>query len=87
MKRIALIAVLGLAITGCTKDPERVNTAGAGGFQVNTLFTHEGCTVYRFYDARTVYYVKCENGSARTSEEHMEGKVTVQNSVSTETVE
>ena len=87
MKRIALIAMLALTVAGCSKNAERTEIRGAGGFEVQTLFTHEGCTVYRFYDDRTVYFVKCENGSARTSEEHMEGKVTVQNSVSTETVE
>lgn len=87
MKRIALIAMLALAITGCTKDAERTEIRGAGGFEVQTLFTHEGCTVYRFYDDRRVYFVKCENGDARTSEEHMEGKVLIRNDVNTEIVE
>lgn len=86
MKRIALIAVVALAIAGCYKHAERSETRGAGGFEVQTLFTHEGCTVYRFYDARTVYFVRCEDGKAFTNEEHMEGRTTVANEVHTEMV-
>jgi hypothetical protein len=31
------------------------------------MFTHEGCTVYRFFDQRYHYYVRCQGAeSART---------------------
>lgn len=90
MKRIALIAMLVLA-TGCAKNAERTDTKGVGEFQVETLFTHDGCTVYRFHDIRYRYFVKCENGDASTTSSYsvQSGKTTtvVDDEISTETVE
>lgn len=87
MKQIALIAMLVLA-TGCYKDPERTEIKGVGGFQVATLFTHDGCTVYRFSDGgRGRYFVKCENGNAMTMTEHTQGKSSFPETIQTESVE
>lgn len=55
--------ILVMFLFGCTKPAEeshRVNTQ----FSVEKLFTHEGCSVYRFEDNRYHYYVKCNNSSA-----------------------
>lgn len=87
MKRIALIAMLVLA-TGCAKNAERTETKGIGGFQVETLFNHDGCTVYRFEDAgRNRYFVKCENGSDSTITTHSSGKSSFPETIQTETIE
>lgn len=63
---LGLIAVA--LVAGCAKEPESVATVGAGGVQAETLFTHEGCRVYRFSDnGRYVYYTNC-SGSAKWAE-------------------
>ena len=50
------------ALIGCSRDAEKSTPAGRD-FQVDTLFTHDGCTVYRFYDeGRARYFTNC-NGS------------------------
>lgn len=52
-----------LALVACSKQPESSQRKGA--FNVDTLFTHDGCTVYRFVDgAQTVYYTKCQQSSS-----------------------
>lgn len=61
--KIAVILIAAVGLFGCQKQPE-VSTH-QGNFNVEKLFTHEGCTVYRFYDDRTVYYTNCQ-GQANT---------------------
>lgn len=56
---IIAVAVL----SGCQKAPESSRTAGQG-FNVEKLFTVDGCTVYRFYDDRSVYFTNC-NGATQ----------------------
>ena len=62
-----LIACLLLALAGCGERPvERTSTNNAA-IQVDTLFTKDGCTVYRFEDAgRYRYFVRCDSGHTRT---------------------
>lgn len=59
MKTLAALLLASVALVACQKSPEQSTHKGQGGFNVETLFTHEGCTVYRFYDDRTVYYTNC----------------------------
>lgn len=63
--KIGLAALFVLALAGCKKEPTGPSQF-KGGFKVETLFTHEGCTVYRFEDDRTIYFTKCE-GAASSS--------------------
>ena len=86
MKRIALIAMLVL-VTGCYKAAEHTETKGVGEFEVETLFTHEGCTVYRFEDGRTRYFVKCQNGDASTMTSHSAGKTVFDGTITTSNVD
>lgn len=60
MKILTILAACAV-VAGCTKPAETTAQAGAdGGFTVERLFTHEGCTAYRFKDGGTrVYYTKC----------------------------
>lgn len=67
MRRVALALALLAALAGCQKAAESSAAAGVE-FRVDKLFTHDGCTVYRFYDGSTRYFAKCEG--ATTS--HME---------------
>ena len=58
MKTLVSILVVAASLAACSKPPEASTSAGKE-FVVEKLFTHEGCTVYRFSDDRTVYYTKC----------------------------
>lgn len=52
-----LTAVLAV---GCTKHPEKVESSTNPNVAVATLFTHDGCTVYRFEDGgRDHYFARC----------------------------
>ena len=56
-KTLIILAVALLA--GCSKQAETSTAVGAE-FVVDKLFTHEGCTVYRFYDGGNArYYTNC----------------------------
>lgn len=61
------IIIIGCALylTACQKNAEQTARVG-NDFKVEKLFTHEGCTVYRFDDNRTVYYTNCQ-GSTQSS--------------------
>jgi hypothetical protein len=65
MRWIIVIAVA-TALTGCSKPAEESRTAGAAGvFEVERLFTHDGCSVYRFWDAGTQrYFTNCSGDTA-----------------------
>ena len=49
-------------LTACQKPAESSATVGRE-FKVEKLFTHEGCTVYRFFDDRHVYYTNCQGST------------------------
>lgn len=66
ISRSLIVAAAVLALAACDKTPERSTHVGAQ-FQVDRLFTHEGCTVYRFEDGgRNRYYANC-SGNVTTS--------------------
>ena len=68
---IVLLSLLALA--GCQKNPE--STAHVGNdFKVAKLFEYDGCTVYRFYDDRTVYFTRCEGNKPTTAYSESCGK-------------
>lgn len=57
MKRF--LGVLFLAL-GCAQDPVAKNTTDNPKVPVDLLFTNNGCSVYRFFDAgRYHYYADC----------------------------
>lgn len=61
-----LIATFALA--GCYKPAETSSTVGAGAFQVERLFTYDGCTMYRFEDAGYPrYFTRCESATSSTT--------------------
>ena len=66
ISRSLIVAAAVLALTACERRAEVSSHAGTD-FQVDRLFTHEGCTVYRFEDGgRNRYYANC-SGKATTS--------------------
>lgn len=67
MMRAAFILAAVLAVSGCTNQAESSTAAGVE-FQVDRLFTHDQCTVYRFRDGGTSrYFARCEGTAATGS--------------------
>jgi len=67
------LIILALLCAGCAKQAETTASANAS-FEVDTLFTKDGCTVYRFFDA--AHYRYFTNCSGSTSYETVYGKFT-----------
>jgi hypothetical protein len=62
MKRILVLAAI-LALAGCSK-PAETSTSVGREFVVDTLFTHEGCIVYRFNDGgNNRYFTNCSGST------------------------
>lgn len=76
MKKLAIAFIAVIALSACQKQAEDESTVGTGGIKVEKLFTHDRCTVYRFYDGRTVYYTDCR-GAASWSESYPCGKAAI----------
>ena len=66
MNKLILVSVVLLG--ACQGHPETVTKVNQD-FQVEKLFTFEGCTVYRFQDAGTVYFTNCK-GSVKWEKSH-----------------
>lgn len=67
MMRAIAIAACALVLAACGKPAEHSAPAGVG-FNVDRLFTHEGCTVYRFGDAGEYrYFTKCDGAASSSS--------------------
>ena len=72
MKSIFFVMFAALAVAGCTKAPEYSSPAGRE-FVVDKLFTHEGCTMYRFSDGGYLrYFAKCDGESVTAQTEWVE---------------
>ena len=64
--------IAALTVAGCNKAPEYSAPAGRE-FVVDKLFTHEGCTVYRFSDGGySRYFAKCGEDSVTAHTEWRE---------------
>lgn len=83
IKRGLLIASA-LMLSACSKPSEEAKMVGTGEIKVERLFTHEGCTVYRFTDYRFVHYANC-SGTTTTTENYPCGKSTCTRDVSVAT--
>lgn len=71
MKKLFMLAAM-LALIGCEKASEV--QVQSGEFNVERLFTVDGCTAYRFRDSgRAVYYTNCQGSTQST---YSEGKHT-----------
>ncbi len=59
MMRALATCVLAMLLTACVNDPLATSPSSNPDLHVDTLFTHDGCTVYRFHDLGYHYYVRC----------------------------
>jgi hypothetical protein len=81
MKKLLFVAVL---LSACQSDPIESSRTDNSEITVHKLFTHEGCTIYRFNDGgRIVHYASCQSSSDTTWED-LEGKVHVRRNITTE---
>lgn len=65
MKTLLTILAL-LTLSACGKPAESTTQVGVE-FVVHKLFTHEGCTLYRFYDGGYArYYTNCSGSTSWT---------------------
>ena len=67
MKLTILILSLLLILASCQKDPVSTHQTDNSEIKVSKLFTYDSCTVYRFYDNETHYFVKCPCNCSVTS--------------------
>lgn len=64
--RLLLPTILVLLLAACQKPPISTASTENPEIPVDTLFTKDGCTVYRFWDNGRRYFVRCESGSSST---------------------
>ena len=68
MNPIRAILALCLLLSACGKDPVSRSGTDNAEVQVDLLFTHDGCKVYRFSDVGYYrYYAVCGNAQVSTS--------------------
>lgn len=66
VRRLALAAACLLA-AGCGEKAIGIDPTNNAAVNVERLFDHDGCTVYRFHDyGHPRYYVRCRDQPART---------------------
>lgn len=69
-KQILSAGLIGLLVLvlliSCSKDPVSTNKTNNSEINIELLFEHDGCKVYRFYDAGyRQYFVKCDSSSTQ----------------------
>ena len=63
-----LVGLTVLVLSGCEGAPPETTTHAGMGYEVSKLFTHEGCSVYRFSDyGNARYYTNCSGSTSYTS--------------------
>lgn len=66
MKAVMFLLVA-VALAGCGHQAESTATGTNPAIPVDTLFSHEGCTVYRFLDAGSFHYFSKCPGAGHSS--------------------
>ena len=67
MNKKIMLALAALAmVAGCEK-PAESGAHTVAGFTVERLFTHDGCTVYRFRDYHPRYFTRCDGIAAQST--------------------
>lgn len=63
------LCLLGLGCSACfsASAPVSSSPSNNSNIEVETLFTHDGCTVFRFFDAGYHYYARCDGAHATIS--------------------
>ena len=56
-------SLLLLLLTGCMTEPIATAPTNNASIQVDLLFEHDGCRVYRFRDVSYHYYAQCNTSA------------------------
>lgn len=84
MNKFVIIACV-LGLVGCDKPPVKEDQTNNKEFSIATLFSHDNCTVYRFWDAGSRhYFVKCSNTAQTISQQSCGKNCTRDENISTE---
>jgi hypothetical protein len=67
MRTPLLVAALFVGTVGCFASPVAVNSTNNPNIDVELLFEHDGCKVYRFNDHSYHYFARCDGPSAPPS--------------------
>ena len=59
--------LLMLSLAGCMTEPLATVPTNNAGIQVDLLFQHDGCNVYRFRDVTYHYFAKCNGAGPNAS--------------------
>ncbi len=79
------LVVLSLWLTGCANAPVSSGSSNNPQVPVDLLFTHDGCSVYRFSDEGYLhYYAVCGSQSVTMSQQVRSGKTSRPDSLPTE---
>ncbi|MDB5244545.1 MAG: hypothetical protein JWN18_415 [Parcubacteria group bacterium] len=63
---VIIAALIGLA--ACEKAPLRTESSNNAQINVQLLFEHDGCKIYRFADnGYNLYFTKCDRGQSHVS--------------------
>lgn len=73
MKKVFLIVLVAVSLMACKKGAMNTSKTINPEFDLELLFEHDGCKVYRFYDGRYIYYTDCR-GQASWSVTTSSGK-------------
>lgn len=68
--RLAVLVAATLLLAGCTNDNDPVSRSSTDNSQIpiDKMFTHEGCTIYRFDDAGHYHYWADCRGSVSSTQ-------------------
>ena len=82
-KRVLAVLSL-LVVAGCDRPPLESRVSSNPLYQVDKLFSHDGCTIYRFRDGlHNIYYAVCQDGKVQTSWNQSAGKTSYPTGVTT----
>jgi hypothetical protein len=66
MKR-HLACILAAPLFACVEPAVATAPSNNANIEVDTLFTHDGCTVYRFHDGTYHYFVRCRDAQSAST--------------------
>lgn len=69
--KLPALMLIALAVAACGKEPVARSKTDNSRVEVETLFGHDGCTVYRFHDyGRAVYFARCAESTTASLSHH-----------------
>lgn len=77
MKYLSIIFAAMLLVS-CGNEPISTSSTNNNEFEVELLFEHDGCKIYRFYDSRYRYFTTCK-GEVSWSEKSGKSHVDMSN--------